>query len=136
AKRLKPHLKLEILEGPEENAPDNISPGEIGVILSKEGKFFLDKMKEGDYNIALDLDGKALTSPEIAQTVEAEAMMKGKTVNFLIGGSLGIAREVKDKCHLKISFGRATFPHQLIRVFVVEQIYRAVKIIRHEPYHK
>lgn len=136
AKRLKPYLKLEILEGPELNAPEGLSPGEIERILAKEGQFLAAKMREGDYNIVLDLDGELLTSPQIAQVVADEGMMRGKTLNFIIGGSLGVAQSVKDKCHLRLCFGKATFPHQLIRVFLVEQIYRSLKIIKNEPYHK
>ncbi|MEG1867794.1 MAG: 23S rRNA (pseudouridine(1915)-N(3))-methyltransferase RlmH [Clostridiales bacterium] len=135
-KRLKNQLKLEILEGSEEDAPDGLSSGDIERILKKEGKFFLSKIKDDDYNIALDLHGELLTSPQIAKVIEEKAMMQGKNINFLIGGSLGLSGEVKEKCQLKICFGKATFPHQLIRVFLVEQIYRSIKIIKNEPYHK
>ena len=135
-KRLKPHVKLEILEGPEEDAPDGLSDREIEIILHKEAPFFLRKMGKDDYNIALDLEGRQLTSPEIAALVAEHGMMAGKTLNFLIGGSLGLAKEVKDRCQFALSFGKATFPHQLMRVFLVEQIYRSIKIIKNEPYHK
>lgn len=135
-KRLKPHLKLEIMEGAEEDAPENLSAKEKELILAKEGRFFLDKINEGDANIALDLGGEMLSSEELAALIETKAMMDGKTVNFLIGGSLGLAETVKQKCAKRIAFGNATFPHQLMRVFLVEQIYRSIKIIRGEPYHK
>lgn len=136
SKRLVPYVKLEILEGAEENAPEGLSPRDIEIILNREGEFFLRKIRQGDYNIALDLDGKALTSGEIAKTIEDKGMMAGKDINFLIGGSLGLAQDVKNQCQLAVSFGKATFPHQLIRVFLVEQIYRSMKIIKNEPYHK
>ncbi|MEE0777009.1 MAG: 23S rRNA (pseudouridine(1915)-N(3))-methyltransferase RlmH [Bacillota bacterium] len=135
-KRLKPYLKLEILEGPEEDAPERLSEAEKKQVMTKEGRYFLTKMKEGDFNIALDLNGKNLTSPELAQIIADKAMMEGKTINFVIGGSLGISEEVKEKCRFKIAFGKATFPHQLIRLFLTEQIYRSMKIIKNEPYHK
>ncbi len=135
-KRLKPHMKLEILEGPEEHAPEGLSPGAVREILSKEGVFFRDKIGKDDYNIALDLEGRLLTSPEIAAVIEDKGMLQGKTINFLIGGSLGIDETIKNSCQLRLCFGKATFPHQLIRVFLVEQIYRSIKIIKNEPYHK
>lgn len=135
-KRLVPYVKLEIWEGAEENAPEGLSPKDIEIILNKEGEFFCRRMQEGDYNIALDLAGKALTSLEIAKTIEDKGMMAGKDINFLIGGSLGLAQDVKNRCQLAVSFGKATFPHQLIRVFLIEQIYRSMKIIKNEPYHK
>ncbi len=135
-KRLGPYLKLEILEGGEEEAPENLSDREKDVALAKEGRFFLSKMKEGDYNIALDLNGEMESSEGLARLIEKNAMERGKTVNFLIGGSLGLAEEVNGRCQKQVAFGRATFPHQLIRVFLVEQIYRSMKIIRREPYHK
>lgn len=135
-KRLRPYAKLEIAEGNEEEAPENLSEKEKKRIMAKEGAFFLAKMKDGDYNIALDLDGEEITSERLAGLIETNGMMGGKTVNFLIGGSLGMDEEVKKKCHKRIAFGRATFPHQMIRVFLTEQIYRSMKIIRNEPYHK
>lgn len=135
-KRLHPYLKLGILEGGEEEAPENLSDREKNTILAKEGRFFSSKMKEGDYNIALDLYGEMVSSEGLAQIIEKNAMERGKTVNFLIGSSLGLAEEVKGRCQKRVAFGKATFPHQLIRVFLVEQIYRSMKIIRREPYHK
>lgn len=135
-KRLGPYLKLEILEGGEEEAPENLHTREKNAILAKEGRFFLGKMKENDYNIALDLNGEMVSSEGLADLIEKNAMDRGKTVNFLIGGSLGLAEEVKERCQKRIAFGKATFPHQMIRVFLVEQIYRSMKIIRREPYHK
>jgi 23S rRNA (pseudouridine1915-N3)-methyltransferase len=135
-KRLKPYIKLEILEGNEEEAPEKLSEKEKESLLAKEGRFFLNKIKEGDYNIALDLNGEMVSSEGLAGVIEKNAMMGGKTVNFLIGGSLGMNDAVKQHCQKRIAFGKATFPHQLIRVFLVEQIYRSIKIIRNEPYHK
>lgn len=136
AKRLKPFLNLEILEGPECECPDRITEKEKELILAKEGRFFTSKMRENDCNIALDLNGKEITSEQLAQLVENNGMMQGKTINFLIGGSLGIDESVKNRCQYRIAFGRATFPHQMMRVFLTEQIYRCMKIIRKEPYHK
>ena len=135
-KRLKPYCKLEILEGPEMDAPENLSVREKLAIMAAEGRFFKDKIKADDYSVALDLNGKNISSEDLADLIEETAMMAGKTVNFLIGGSLGLDEEVKKMCHQRIAFGRVTFPHQLMRVFLTEQIYRSMKIIRNEPYHK
>lgn len=136
SKRLKPYVKLEILEGPEKDAPENLSEKEKLAVMAAEGKFFKEKIKDGDYSVALDLNGEAVSSEDLAALIEEKAMMAGKTVNFLIGGSLGLDNEVKSMCQKRIAFGRATFPHQLMRVFLTEQIYRSIKIIRKEPYHK
>ena len=135
-KRLRPYAHFEALEGPEADTGRESNDREKELVLEKEGRFFLGKISEDDYNIALDLDGDMVTSEELAAVIEREAMMKGKNVNFLIGGSLGMSDAVKRRCHWRIAFGRATFPHQMIRVFLAEQIYRGIKIIRGEPYHK
>lgn len=135
-KRLRPYIKFEILEGAEEDAPENLSQKEKEQLMAKEGQFFLGKIKDGDYTVALDLGGEMITSEALAELVEKKGMMLGKNINFIIGGSLGIADEVKKKCQKRIAFGNATFPHQMIRVFLTEQIYRSMKIIRNEPYHK
>ncbi len=136
AKRLRPYARFEALEGPEADTGRESNDREKELVLEKEGRFFLGKISEDDYNIALDLDGDMVTSEELAAVIEREAMMKGKNVNFLIGGSLGMSDAVKRRCHRRIAFGRTTFPHQMIRVFLAEQIYRGFKIIRGEPYHK
>lgn len=135
-KRLRPYVNLEILEGSEENAPENLSEKEKNAVMAKEGLFFLNKMKADDYNIALDLGGEMVTSEELSAIIEKKGMNTGKNINFIIGGSLGIDEKVKKRCHQRIAFGNATFPHQMIRVFLAEQIYRSMKILRHEPYHK
>ncbi len=131
-KRIKPYAKLEIMEGPEEDA----NMGDPNRVLAKEGAFFLRHLDRDVYAIALDLEGNALSSPELAMLLEEKGNMEGKEIAFLIGGSLGLSDEVKSRCQCKLSFGKATFPHQLIRVFLLEQIYRCQKIIKNEPYHK
>ena len=110
--------------------------GKLKERYAKEGRFFLQKLGPDDFNIALDIEGELLSSPELARVVEERALMAGKTLNFLIGGSLGLDEAVKQRCQLRLSFGRLTFPHQLFRVVVCEQVYRCFKIIRHETYHK
>ena len=135
-KRLRPYVRMEILEGSEENAPEHLSPKEKEAVMAKEGCFFLHKIKPDDYNIALDLGGDMVTSEELADIIEKKGMLPGNNINFIIGGSLGIDRAVIAKCHRRIAFGNATFPHQMIRVFLTEQIYRSMKILRNEPYHK
>lgn len=135
SRRLKPYCHFEILEGPELEAPERLSEAEKRQLVAKEGQFFLQKLGDG-YTIALDGGGKLLTSAELAGVIEDKGMMEGKTLQFLIGGSLGLSEEVKAKSQLLLSFGRVTFPHQLIRLFLAEQVYRSMKIIRNEPYHK
>lgn len=135
-KRLGPYTKLEILEGPEVNAPADIGEKERLRLLKKEGFFFSSKIREDDCNIALDMKGTMITSEDLADIIREQGLMKGKTINFLIGGSLGMDPEIIKKCRCSVAFGRATFPHQMIRVFLTEQIYRGFKIIRGEPYHK
>lgn len=136
ARRLKPYLNFEIWEGPEEEAPERLSEKQRRQLIEREGQFFLAKIKTGQFTIGLDSGGRLLSSPELAALVADRGMMAGQTCNFLIGGSLGLAAAVKDRCDCLLSFGRVTFPHQLVRLMLTEQIYRAVKIIRHEPYHK
>ena len=131
-KRIKPYARLEIVEGSEEDA----NCGDTAKVLGNEGAFFLRHLERDVFAIALDLEGKALTSPDLAALLEEKGNMEGKEIAFLIGGSLGLSQKVKNRCQYQLSFGKATFPHQLIRVFLLEQIYRCQKILKNEPYHK
>lgn len=131
-KRIKPYAKLEIVEGPEEDA----NCGDTAKVLAKEGVFFLRHLQRDVYAIALDLQGKDLTSPALAALLEEKGNLCGQEIAFLIGGSLGLSDKVRERCQCRLSFGKATFPHQLIRVFLLEQIYRCHKILKNEPYHK
>ncbi len=134
-KRLSRFTKLEIIEVPDEKIPDNASEKEIENIKNKEGLAILSKLKNSGSVIALCIEGKELTSEQLAEQTE-RFLMNGSNLYFIIGGSLGLSDEVKKRADLKLSFGRMTLPHQLMRVVLIEQIYRAFKINHNESYHK
>lgn len=134
-KRLSRFCKLDIIEIPDEKIPDNASPAEEEKILSVEGRKILSSIKDGTPIVAMCVEGKLISSEELSSTVENFAMTSGRAC-FVIGGSLGLSDEVKSKAVAKISFGRITLPHQLMRVVLTEQLYRAFKIANNEAYHK
>lgn len=134
-KRLSRFTKLEIIEVPDEKIPDNASEKEIENIKNKEGLAILSKLKNSGSVIALCIEGKELTSEQLAEQTE-RFLMNGSNLYFIIGGSLGLSDEVKKRADLKLSFGKMTLPHQLMRVVLIEQIYRAFKINHNESYHK
>ena len=134
-KRLSRFTKLEIIEVPDEKIPDNASEKEIENIKNKEGLAILSKLKNSGSVIALCIEGKELTSEQLAEQTE-RFLMNGSNLYFIIGGSLGLSDEVKKRADLKLSFDRMTLPHQLMRVVLIEQIYRAFKINHNESYHK
>lgn len=135
-KRLKPFAKMKIIEVDDEKSPANASEAEEQRIRQIEGQRILAKLKRDTFVIILDIAGELLSSENLAEKLE-RLMVTGKShVTFIIGGSIGLSEEVKEKANLKISFGRVTYPHQLMRLILVEQIYRCFKIIRDEPYHK
>jgi 23S rRNA (pseudouridine1915-N3)-methyltransferase len=136
AKRLSAYAKLEIREVADEKAPDQLSSGEEERIKAAEGERILALVKPDAYVIALAIDGQLWTSEQLAAHLNELAAYGRSRVCFIIGGSLGLADAVLRRADLKLSFGRITFPHQLIRLVLTEQIYRAFKIIRGEPYHK
>lgn len=135
SKRLSRFCRLEIIEIPDEKIPDNASEKQINQILEREGQMILSKIKDGTPIAAMCIEGGLISSEELAQKVEAFAMQTGRAA-FVIGGSLGLSDEVKRRAAVKISFGRITLPHQLMRVVLAEQLFRAYKIINNESYHK
>ena len=136
AKRMKPYANLKIVEVADEPEPNAVSDADILKIKEIEGERILAKIPERAHVIALDLKGKNLTSEDFSKEIN-EAMIYGSNqIAFIIGGSHGLSQEVVQKTNLKISFGKMTYPHQLMRLILVEQIYRAFKIMRNEPYHK
>lgn len=135
SKRLSRFCRLEITELPDEKIPDNASAAEEAQILMREGKRILANIKDGTPIVAMCIEGKLVSSEDMAEQVERFAMQNGRAA-FVIGGSLGLSDEVKSRAAAKISFGRITLPHQLMRVVLTEQIYRAFKIINNEAYHK
>lgn len=136
SKRLSRYCKLEIIELNDEKTPDNASEKEEQLIKEKEGKQILSKIKENAFVIAMDLGGKNLTSEEFSKFIEQNGVMGNSNIVFLIGGSLGLSDEVKKRANYKLCFSKMTFPHQLFRVMLLEQIYRGFRIMKNEPYHK
>lgn len=135
-KRLKSYCKVEIYEVSDEKIPYHPSPSDEMIVKKKEGKRVLDKVKQDDYMILLDIKGDCLDSIEFSRKIE-KCMIEGKSsIAFVIGGSLGHCQEVYNRADYKLSFSSMTFPHQLMKLILVEQIYRAFKIINKEPYHK
>ena len=136
SKRLSRYCKLDIIELPDEKTPDNASEKDELIIKEKEGRLILSKIKDNAYVIAMDLHGKHITSEEFAGFIENCGVMGNSNIAFVIGGSLGLSQEVIKRANYKLCFSKMTFPHQLFRVMLLEQIYRAFRIMKNEPYHK
>ena len=135
-KRLSKYCKLEIIELEDEKAPENLSDKEMLMIKEKEGKKILSKIKDNSYVIALAIDGKNLSSEELAETINKLGVRGVSNITFVIGGSLGLSDEVLSRADYKLSFSKMTLPHQLMRLILLEQVYRAYRINNGEPYHK
>ncbi len=136
AKRLSKFAEFEIVEVQDEKTAEDMSPSKIENTLSKEGERILKNIGEREFVTILDIKGKKLTSEGLSERI-ADSMNRGYSVlTFVIGGSLGLSSKVKQRGDFSLSFSDMTFPHQLMRVILSEQIYRAFKIINHEPYHK
>lgn len=136
AKRLSRFCSFEVVELNDEKIPSNPSEAECKRVLESEGEAILNKLSGDGYAIALCVEGKQLSSEELAEKLSS-VMLNGKsTIEFIIGGSLGLADKVKNRCDYRLSFSKFTFPHQLMRLVLSEQIYRAFKINSNEEYHK
>ncbi|MGL4912849.1 MAG: 23S rRNA (pseudouridine(1915)-N(3))-methyltransferase RlmH [Romboutsia sp.] len=135
-KRLSKYCKLEIIEMDDEKAPENLSDKEMLMIKDKEGKKILSKIKDNSFVMALAIDGKNLSSEELAHKINDLGVRGNSHVVFIIGGSLGLSDEVLNRANYKLSFSKMTFPHQLMRLILLEQVYRAYRINSGEPYHK
>ena len=135
SKRLSKYIKLDILELPDEKIPDKINNNIMDLVKNKECNNILNHLKKDSYIICLDLKGKQFSSEEFSKNLE-EISMENSHITFIIGGSLGLTDELLNKCNQKICFSKMTFPHQLIRVFLLEQIFRAFKISNGETYHR
>ena len=136
SKRISRFAKLEMIELADEKTSDKASEIENQKILETEGARILSKVGERDFVLVLAIEGKTFSSEEFSKQLE-EASIKGySTLTFIIGGSLGLAASVKNRANLSVSFGRLTLPHQLMRLVLVEQIYRAFTIQQGSPYHK
>lgn len=135
-KRLSRYVKLRIIEVADEKTPDNASGKEEIQIRDREGGRLLRHIKDEDYVIALAIDGKMYDSVSFSHKIDGFGVRGVSSLVFVIGGSLGLSLEVLSRADEKISFSKMTFPHQLMRVILLEQIYRCYRIIRGEPYHK
>jgi 23S rRNA (pseudouridine1915-N3)-methyltransferase len=135
-KRLGAYAKVQIVEVPDERAPDSMSAAEEALVRQREGERILAQIKGDAYVVALALEGMPLTSEELARHVEGLATYGRSHVAFVIGGSLGLAPAVLARAEMKLAFGRMTLPHQLMRLVLVEQIYRIMTINKGKKYHK
>lgn len=135
-KRLKAYCRVNFIELKDESEGKNLSDKDIDIILDKEGKRILEKIKERSFIIVLDIKGRSIDSVEFSKKIN-DIMLDGiSSIDFIIGGSLGISQEVKDKTNYSLSFSKFTFPHKLMKVILMEQIYRAFTIINNKTYHK
>ncbi|MGL4344031.1 MAG: 23S rRNA (pseudouridine(1915)-N(3))-methyltransferase RlmH [Cellulosilyticaceae bacterium] len=136
SKRLTRYCKMNIIELTDEKTPDNASEKEELMIKNKEGEKILAQVKDGAYVVALDLGGKMISSEDLAGFMSDRALRGDSHIVFIIGGSLGLSQDVIARANYKLCFSKMTFPHQLFRVMLLEQIYRAYRINNGEPYHK
>jgi len=136
SKRLSKYCKLEIIEVADEKTPDNASEVVEDAIRSKEAERILKYIKDDAFIITLEINGKQLSSEELADKIDKLGVQGTSHIIFIIGGSIGLGQEVLQKSNYALSFSKMTFPHQLMRVILLEQIYRSYRIINGEPYHK
>ena len=136
SKRLKSYCSLQITEIKESPLRANPSAADEEAVKIAEGADILSRIRSSDYVITLEIKGKILSSEALAQKIEALAIDGKSSIVFVIGGSLGLSEEVSSRADFKLSFSAMTFPHQMMRVILLEQIYRSFKINRHEAYHK
>ncbi len=134
-KRLSRYCKFEVVELSEEKIADNVTQSQIDKTLKKEGEKILSKITKSDYVVAMCIEGKQLSSEELARKIE-DISFSNSTVNFVIGGSWGLSDDVKNRADMRLSVSKMTFPHQLFRVMLSEQIYRAFSINANAKYHK
>ena len=135
-KRISRFAKLEMIELADEKTPDKASELENQKILETEGARILSKVGERDFVVVLAIEGKTFSSEDFSKQLEQASIKGYSTLTFIIGGSLGLAPVVKNRANLSVSFGRLTLPHQLMRLVLVEQIYRSFTIQQGSPYHK
>lgn len=134
-KRLGAYCNVSVVEVKEEKLPAHASRADEENVIIKEGKSILGRTGSGDYVIALDIGGREMPSEKLAATI-SDISFSNSTIDFIIGGSLGLSAEVKARADLRLSFGKITLPHQMARIVLLEQIYRAFKINAGETYHK
>lgn len=135
-KRLSKYCKLTELEVADEKAPEQLSELQMEQIKDKEADRILAKVKDTDYVITLEIEGKLLTSEGFSKHIELLGISGKSSITMIIGGSLGLGSRVKKRSDYALSFSQMTFPHQLMKVILLEQVYRAFRIMKNEPYHK
>lgn len=135
SKRLTRYCTLKIIELPDRKIPDKLNSSLEAQIINLESNDIISHLPNDSYSICLDLNGKEVNSVEFAKRID-NIQLINSTINFIIGGSLGFNNDVRNKCNESVCFSKMTFPHQLIRLFLLEQIYRAFKINNGETYHK
>ena len=136
SKRLSRYCKLEIIEVADEKTPDQASEAVEDAIRAKEGERLLKHIRDDMYVITLEIGGKMLTSEEFAEKIETLGVQGRSSIAFVIGGSIGLGKEVLKLSDFALSFSKMTFPHQLMRVVLLEQVYRGYRIVNGQPYHK
>ena len=136
AKRLSRYCKLNFIQVPDEKTPDKASDGMNRQIKETEGNRLLSHIREQDYVIALAIEGKMLDSVELSDLIAKLGVQGKSSIAFVIGGSLGLSDAVLKRADYKLSFSKMTFPHQLMQMILLEQIYKGYRIMNHEPYHK
>ena len=136
SKRLRKYCKLDIIEVQDEMTPDGASEAENEAIKLKEAERILKNVKNDSYVITLEISGKELSSEQLADKIIDIGVKSYGSITFIIGGSLGLHGKVSEIADFKLSFSKMTFPHQLMRVILLEQIYRSYRISNNEPYHK
>lgn len=134
--RILPYVNIDIIEVPDEKAPETLSDSQLTEIKNIEANKILLKIKKDDYIVALAIEGKQISSEAFADFFNKHMIYDGRDIVFIIGGSNGLGKDVLDRSDVLLSFSKFTFPHQLMRLILLEQIYRAYKIMRNEPYHK
>lgn len=135
-KRLRNYAKVKIIELADEPTSENMTQVETEQVLDREAERILSYIAPGRKVIVLAIEGELISSPDLAKQLEEYATYGESKVTFIIGGSLGLAESIKKRSHLSISFGRITLPHQLMRLVLIEQIYRAFRIMHNHAYHK
>ena len=136
SKRLSAHCKLNIIEVDDLSAAENLSDSEKEIVKDKEAEKIMSKIKDNHYVITLEILGNQLTSEKLAAKIENLTVQGHSNICFVIGGSLGLGKSVLDRSDYALSFSKFTFPHQLMRLILLEQIYRSFRIINNLPYHK
>jgi len=136
AARLSRFCSLELIEVSDEKAPESLSPAQEAVVMKKEAERISKRIKDGTVVIALDVKGGRLSSEGLAEKLQSFFISGKSHITFIIGGSLGLDKEMAGKADVRLSLSDMTFPHQLTRLILLEQVYRAFKIINNEPYHR